>query len=53
LANRFDSGVRFQFDIEHVDTLGVTVPANMILSWYSASAADSAFVPEISYLVSM
>ena len=44
LPHRFDGGVRFQFDVAHVDTPGATVPANIILSWYSASAADPAFV---------
>jgi competence protein ComEC len=44
LPHRFDGGVRFQFDVAHVDTPGATVPAKIILSWYSASAADPAFV---------
>lgn len=44
LPHRFDGGVRFQFDVAHVDTPGATVPAKIILSWYSASAADTAFV---------
>jgi competence protein ComEC len=44
LPHRFDGGVRFQFDVAHVDTPGGTVPAKIILSWYSASAADPAFV---------
>jgi competence protein ComEC len=43
LPHRFDGGVRFQFDVAHVDTPGAIVPTN-ILSWYSASAADPAFV---------
>ena len=44
LPHRFDGGVRFQFDVAHVDKPGATVPANIISSWYSASAADSAMV---------
>ncbi|MEF9928678.1 MAG: DNA internalization-related competence protein ComEC/Rec2 [Massilia sp.] len=44
LPHRFDGGVRFQFDVAHVDTSDATVPATIILSWYSASAADPAFV---------
>ena len=44
LPHRFNGGVRFQFDVVRVDTPGATVPANIILSWYSASAADPAFV---------
>jgi predicted membrane metal-binding protein len=31
LPNGFDGGVRFQFDVAHVDTPGATVQANIIL----------------------
>jgi len=44
LPHRLDGGVCFQFDVAHVDTPGATVKANIILSWYCASAADPAFV---------
>lgn len=44
LPHRFDGGVRFQFDVAHVDTPGATVPPSIILSWYGATAADPAFV---------
>ena len=40
LPHRFAGGVRFQFDVAHVDTPGVTVPPTIILSWYGAIAAN-------------
>lgn len=44
LPHRFDGGVRFHFDVEHVDTRDATVPPRIILSWYGATAADPAFI---------
>lgn len=44
LPHRFDGGVRFQFDVDRVETRGATVPPKIVLSWYGATAADPAFV---------
>lgn len=36
LPQRFERGERFEFDIESVETAGVTVPSHVMLSWYRA-----------------
>lgn len=44
LPHRFDGGVRFRLDVTRVETRGATVPRNIILSWYGATASDPAFI---------
>ena len=40
LPHRFDGGVRFQFDVDRVETKGAGVPPKIVLSWYGEQASD-------------
>jgi hypothetical protein len=39
LPAELERGTRFEFDVEHVETKDVLVPAHISLAWYGASAA--------------
>lgn len=44
LPHRFDGGVRFQLDVEHVETASATVPPRIVVSWYGEQADDPGFL---------
>jgi len=40
LPHRFEGGVRFQFDVDGVETRGAGMPRKIVLSWYGEQASD-------------
>lgn len=49
LPQVYDRSVRFEFDVERVDTAGAAVPRRIVLSWWGAGGRDGApaVLPEV------